>query len=461
MLYWILKPIVTIGLHGYFKKIEVIGKKNLERKRVIFVSNHAGAMIDPLLVAINTKKQLHFIAGAEWFGKGLRSWVFRKQFNMIPVYRPWLKKGEKTKKEMSNDEMFRACYDALAEGKRIVIYPEASSITVPWLREIKTGAARIKLGGDATYPDLDPIDIIPIGVNYTNPHRFQTSVTLKVGNPIAFKPNPEDDEKTQAIRLTEAIRQGMQDCLLHVEDPTMFPLLKQVLKMMTQEVSEKDIKRSESRAESAFKAKKEILKAAEFFLSNESVNVGAIEEKLNTYISRFEGHGFRKFNPHQESPLALIARSFYLIVTLPLFLLGMVINGLPILLAQSLFRRLLLGKVTQEHADGQINPAFAGSLAFLTGFVVFLIWYVLISVIAAYFYTAWIAVPVLLGIALLSGRFFVSWMRTSYRWWQVVKWKTLSSEERNTLLKMRTEALSTLNSYREKYLEGMKRVTSD
>ena len=112
MIYNILKPLVSISLRAYFKRIDVKGKEHLDYKHLLLVSNHPSAMFDPLLIAVASKKQLHFIAGIEWFGKGLKKWLFTKHFNMIPVYRPWLKTG----KNQDNKDMFRECYMSLERG---------------------------------------------------------------------------------------------------------------------------------------------------------------------------------------------------------------------------------------------------------------------------------------------------------------------------------------------------------
>jgi 1-acyl-sn-glycerol-3-phosphate acyltransferase len=108
---------------------------------IIYVSNHPNAALDPLLLATHQRPRLYYLAAAEWFGNGFKNYVFRKHFNMIPVARPWLKLGG----EASNDDVFEQCYHALAKGKRIVIYPEGTSVTVAHIRELKTGTARIIL----------------------------------------------------------------------------------------------------------------------------------------------------------------------------------------------------------------------------------------------------------------------------------------------------------------------------
>ena len=114
MLYTLLKRIVRMSLHLYFRRIDVIGAENVpEKGPVIFVSNHPSALIDPLLVAITVKRKIHFLAASEFFGKGMKARILKNKLNMIPVHRPWLSKTEK----VSNTEMFDECYKSLNEDK--------------------------------------------------------------------------------------------------------------------------------------------------------------------------------------------------------------------------------------------------------------------------------------------------------------------------------------------------------
>ena len=218
MLYYILRPFIRWCLRAYFRNIVIVGKENLELDGpIIYVSNHPNAALDPLLLATNQKPKLFYLAAAEWFGKGFKDYVFRKHFNMIPVGRPWLKLGT----EVSNEDVFEQCYEALAEGKRIVIYPEGSSVTVANIREVKTGAARIKLGGDAFLEKANAkwkeVKIIPLGLNYYHPRRFQTDVVMHLGDPIDFSDINESDEKEQVRKMTERIRNKMTELVFHFE----------------------------------------------------------------------------------------------------------------------------------------------------------------------------------------------------------------------------------------------------
>ena len=49
---------------------------------------------------------------------------------------------------------------------------------------IKTGVAIIALGAEAKYNFELDLSIVPIGLNYSNPHNFKSDVFVNIGKPI-------------------------------------------------------------------------------------------------------------------------------------------------------------------------------------------------------------------------------------------------------------------------------------
>lgn len=421
MLYTLLKPLVDITMKGYFKKIEVAGAEHLEYDRAIYVSNHPSAVFDPILAALSAKKELNFIASAEWFGKGLKEWIFRNELNMIPVYRPWLlKDGQK----VDNGDMFNECYKHLEKGKRLIIYPEGSSITVSWLRELKTGAARIKLGAEAASKTSQEVKIIPIGLNYSNAHRFQNRVLVNVGAPIDFSDLEVltfEDQKERAKAYTERIAEGMQAQLLHINREEDAKLIKSVMKLLTDALMQ-EMGLEQNDTIGAFNVKKQIIARIEALKATNPEQITALETDLYDYIDRFESLGFRRFNPF-ETDLSVEGKMlFQLIIGSPILLLGMAINGIPYWFSEFFFRKNFLAKVTQEHKQGEINPSFAGTLAYGVGSISFLIWYIGLAIYTAQFGPFYITWPLTWFIGYQTGKFTLAYGRLYRRYARILKW---------------------------------------
>lgn len=444
MIYTLMRPLVSVGLRSYFKRISVIGRGKLDSDRTLFVCNHPSALFDPILVAILTKKPLNFLAGAEWFGKGVQKWFFENQFNMIPVYRPWLAQGkDQAKAQVKNEDMFRACYEALKQGKRIIIFPEASSVTVPWIREIKTGAARIKRGADDHAPEYEKVKIIPIGLNYTNPHRFQTGVTVKVGDPIVFDDLliAYSDEKELVNQMTEMIREKMGDCLLYPENAEAFEFIRDVKKLMT-ETLKSELGVAEGDLDGEFRIRKAIVYEIEKKLQNSPDKMGDLPSRLRSYIQRFEGLGFRQYNPFQERLLHFIFKLFGLILGLPMFLIGAIANLLPFLGTRFIYKRFFLPKVTVKDAQGQLNSAFAGSLGFGVGLLFYLVWYILLWIFLSGFMPWWFALILLALFGYSGGRFALVYYKWFVQCKKYVRWHWLKASNKEALEDLLSERAS-------------------
>jgi hypothetical protein len=82
----------------------------------------------------------------------------------------------------SNDEMFAACYAALADGDVVLIFPEGVTQDDPFLAPVRTGAARITLGARAQ--GVAGIGLVPVGIHYEDKAAVRSRVLVAVGEPI-------------------------------------------------------------------------------------------------------------------------------------------------------------------------------------------------------------------------------------------------------------------------------------
>ena len=256
MLYAFMKVLIRLTLNAYFRHFTVKGLEHVPKEDpVIFVANHPSAFMDPLAVAVILNRSLHFIAAAEFFGKGLRSWLFRKHFNMIPVYRPNTRPGEGHK----NEAMFDSCYEHLAKNGALLIFPEGVSETVKRLLEIKTGVARIALGAEDRYARELGVKIVPVGLNYSNPHQFRSHLHVHVGEPIEARSffNEQEDNREAISNLTQEVGARLQESILHVQDEKLDTLVEQVDAVYRRDLME-IVGIDQTDAASEFKLKKDL-----------------------------------------------------------------------------------------------------------------------------------------------------------------------------------------------------------
>jgi len=92
--YHIIKIFISTGLFFFFKKILVNDPENIPKKgAVLLVSNHKNALLDPLLIATTTKRNIHFLTRASAFKVRPIKWLL-STVNMLPIYR--LRDGKET-----------------------------------------------------------------------------------------------------------------------------------------------------------------------------------------------------------------------------------------------------------------------------------------------------------------------------------------------------------------------------
>ena len=321
---------------------------------------------------------------------------------------------------------------------------------MPWIRELKTGAARIKLGADQHLKDGgidEEVKIVPVGLNYSNPHRFQSGLLINIGEPIDFKGIDRNGEPKEVARqMTERIKQSMEDQVLHVEQAEHYPVIKAAMKLLTDTIMS-EIGLNKSNHGQAFIVRKEIIRSIEITKKENPEVISKLEERLVRYVDQFEALGFRRFNPFETQTSTRMLLMAGAIIGAPFFALSMVVNGLPFLAARAAFMKLLLSKVTQEHKQGQINPAFAGSLAFSTGLAIFVLWYLGLIFISSMFMPWWIAWPVSWVLGYQLGRFALVYVRWIDRLRRIMRWNAFEKEDPDTaqeLLKERSELISSL-----------------
>jgi 1-acyl-sn-glycerol-3-phosphate acyltransferase len=217
ILYYFFKYLVRFTTWVYYAKISVTGEPHhRSRNPCILVSNHPSTMLDPLNVAIRVNAEIKFLANASLFRNPVASWLLRKLY-CIPVERYQDTGG----KPLDNAASFEQAENHLVEGGCIYVAPEGSSFVERRLRKVKTGTARIALAAMQRSGWTANINILPIGLNYSDPTRFRSELLTIFGDyiPVAkFREDYEADPVNAVHCLTEAIEEGIGKLIIDCED---------------------------------------------------------------------------------------------------------------------------------------------------------------------------------------------------------------------------------------------------
>lgn len=339
MLYAILKLIYRLGLHVFFRRFEVRNRHLMpERGPLLVVSNHPNTFMDPIVTASLLRQPVYFIAKSTVFGSGLQNWLLR-QMQLIPIHR----REDNPNQAFSNKEAFKASYEALAQGKTLLIFPEGNSFNQRRLRQIKTGTARIALGAAAAQGL--PVRILPVGLNYSAPTRFRSNVFVNVGEPIEvaqFLEQYHHDPQTTVQQLTTTIRERLETLIIHTPTDEEDSLARQIEHIYKERLVELVPAQVPEHVQD-FLLTKAIIRALNFFSERAPQRVEIFKAELQSYLlqlKRLRLHDALLGKGHQTLLRRSMAGMLLLLLGLPLYLYGLLHNYIPYIIPSRVARAL-------------------------------------------------------------------------------------------------------------------------
>ncbi len=230
MLYAAVRPIATLGLKHYFRRIDLANADRIpQNAAVILAANHPTTFIEPCVLACFLDEPLNFLARGDFFKNKIAAKLLRG-VHIIPVFRM---RDAGYSGIKNNYESFNRSFQVLARKKHLMILAEGRCIHEKRLRPIRKGTARIALGAlDAT--DLDEVYIVPIGVNYTYADRLRSDIMINCGEPILASTYLQQYQEapSQAInKLTDTVRERLSREVVIIEHIADEPLVENLLRL--------------------------------------------------------------------------------------------------------------------------------------------------------------------------------------------------------------------------------------
>ncbi len=413
MIYQFLKYLFKLTLETFFKVFRVTGHDNIPDGPVIFVANHPSTLMDPVVIATILKRPVYFLAAAEFMGKGLVTKFMQAFLNMIPVYRPDTLPGEAKK----NADVFYKCFEHLGKDGAILIFPEGSSVTQRKIRPLKTGSVRIALGAEAESGKT--VNIVPIGLNYSNPHQFRSECFVSIGKPLNSKMDALKNSSSDNLAkdFTELVEESLRENVIHLEDESVFELFEKINKIVLHEKQNNDGKTPTHQQQ--FDIGQHIQDSIAYFSKEHPEEVQKLSTKLDQYIERVEFNNVTDASISRGNPKISWSEYFRVIFGLPIYGLGLVTNAPPYYLSSFLFQKMKVG------------DQFRGSIILNLGLVMFLIWYVVWGVVFANMGGAWWYGILGTLIMYVSGKFTLKYLTLMNIRKQKGNWLKLLKRKRN------------------------------
>lgn len=195
----------------FYRRSECYGLDHLPAQGpVILCANHVNALVDAVIMQAFSPRLLHPLARSGLFAGPLLGHVLRL-IQAVPIYRRQDADGDAG----SNADSFASCYEFLAAGEVLLIFPEGQSHSDAHLREMKTGVARISLGAQEAN-GVAPA-VVPVGMNFTRKGSFRAGLLVEFGAPVPVNIAQGELSDDAVRRVTAQIQQAIEGLTVNAE----------------------------------------------------------------------------------------------------------------------------------------------------------------------------------------------------------------------------------------------------
>jgi len=249
MLYALLKLVVKIALRVFYKKVHIQIRGPIPTSGpLIVVANHPNTFMDPIVIAAMLRQQVYFLINGSVFRSPLAGWLL-KRMNMIPIYR---------------------------------------QEDVPG----KTPDNRITfaLGFEAEREFLGGLQILTVGLNYSQANRFRSELLIHVDEPILvarFAAAYRKDPFEAATSLTEQIRIRLEEHLIITRNEREDRLVRQVENLYGEPLS-RQLQLNPKEASQEFLLTKGIVEAIHYFEEHEPERLDRLRKQVEYYRSKLD-----------------------------------------------------------------------------------------------------------------------------------------------------------------------------
>jgi 1-acyl-sn-glycerol-3-phosphate acyltransferase len=395
--YGLLRPYVDLVTTTYFRT-SVNNYENVPKDEIIiYAPNHQNALMDALAILATIETQPVFLARADIFKKKTIAKILTF-LKMLPIYR--IRDG---KESLGNNEaIFRKTIDVLKNKNGLVILPEGTHGDKRKLKNLKKGIARIVFEAEEANDFKLNIKIVPVGLDWTNYQHFRSRLFVNYGEPInvseyyeEYKKNPPRGMNLLRERVAIELRKYMID-IQSEEYYEMYDIIRYVyLPQMIKKLGLRNSKQPNN-----FYAQKAIIDHLDNFTKSHAEEAKQLSETTDNYSRLLKKLKFRHWvlQKSKYSVLGILGQLLFLILFLPIFIYGAILNYIPYILPVLATKKIK-------------DPQFVSSVRHVVSLIVNFIYYIPLIIIGAFVLEPWwlkILIPISLPFAgLFAFHYFI------------------------------------------------------
>lgn len=319
--YQLLKNYVDLW-HNYifYRKVLAYGREHLDFSvPTILAPNHQNALMDAMAVIGTLDRQLIFLARADIFKKKLVARILYK-LKMLPVYR--FKDGFENLKQ--NDDTFRDTLRVMENRNGVVILPEGNHATFRKLRQLKKGICRIAFQTAEASGFSQEINIVPVGLDYSHYWHFRQVLTVIYGHPIhvseyynSYRENPN----RAIVELRDRLSSEMKKVMVHIDDEQDYDAINELRNIVNEKYSDS------IRYPKLFRDQRLVGKVNELRAEDPDAYRKLCDDTLEARdMATTLNVTYRQLRKKKHPLVWLILSGLLLLATVPLFILGAVLN---------------------------------------------------------------------------------------------------------------------------------------
>lgn len=358
----------------WFNTIEINGDVNIpEGEPVIFAPNHQNAFIDAMALLSSSPEPIVFWVRADLFSNKIIGSILRS-LKMMPAYR--MRNGFNNLKK--NEESICNSDDVLLHNQFLCLMPEGGQEEYRSLRPLVKGIFRSAFSAQEKITEKDRwVKIIPTGIDYGHYDKSGRHLIVNFGKPISIKDYMELHNENAPVALNtikEELSKRIEPLMLNIKTKDHYDTfytaayLHNEIMLNKLELDDNETNR--------LVARQKIVKILETAETDERCTelIQELDEQCSSWNKKHPDTSFSaKAQEYKGFDLDLLIKIFYLIITSPLEVYSLIVNGIGYGISK------FLGK--KAHGSG-----FESSVKFGAAGILMPILYIIETIIAAIFF---------------------------------------------------------------------------